>query len=297
MRRNRVDHSRNDASLWRIELARELGRFYVPRDGIRMIVLGGSPSKGLSDAYSDLDIIVYWDEIDVPWLETVPLKDLDCRRELFKEMGEGVYLESYYFGTMKVDFGHATMDSWKQWTDEVLVSHTPDPGLLGMIGGFIASIPLHGEELFNEWKERLSAYPDELARAVVRKNAFFYHRGVLEHQGLSRGDLIFFYDGACKMLKHLLSVLAGLNRVYMGTDEPRWIEYHLDRMRIRPENCWSRMKAVLLAERGKSLFELEALIDDVFDLVEAHMPEVDVSRSRHRFNLTVRPTEGRPKLR
>jgi predicted nucleotidyltransferase len=174
---------RNQASRWRIELARELVRFYIPNEGIRMIVLGGSPSRGLSDAYSDLDIVVYWDRIDVPWLEAIPLKDLDGRRELFKEMGEGVYLESYYFGTLKVDFGHASLDSWKRWTDEVLVKHDTDPELHGMIGGFLESVPLQGEECFHEWRERLSAYPDELARKAVEKNAIFYNRGVLDLRG------------------------------------------------------------------------------------------------------------------
>ena len=38
-----------EASRWRIELAKELIEFYVPRDGIRMAVLSGSPPKGLSD--------------------------------------------------------------------------------------------------------------------------------------------------------------------------------------------------------------------------------------------------------
>jgi hypothetical protein len=287
---------RSNASQWRIEMAEELVDHYVPHEGIRMIVLGGSPSKGLSDAYSDLDIVVYWDTIDVPWLEDVPLKHLECHRELFKEMGEGVYLESYYFGPLKADFGHATLDSWKKWTDDVMENHGTDPGLHGMIGGFIASIPLHGEKLFKEWKERLSAYPDELARKVVKQNAIFYHRGVLEHQGLDRGDVIFFYDGVCKMLKHVLSVLAGLNRVYMSVDEPRWIEYYLGLMSLKPENCWTRMKAVLEGDRSKSQETLEGLIDDVFDLVETHMPEIDVSQARHRFNLTVQPAEAKPEI-
>jgi len=31
----------------------------------------------------------------------------------------------------------------------------PDPGLIGMVGGFLNCIPFYGEELCNEWKEKL----------------------------------------------------------------------------------------------------------------------------------------------
>jgi len=33
-----------------------------------MAVLGGSPTHGLADAYSDLDTLVYWDKLDVAHL-------------------------------------------------------------------------------------------------------------------------------------------------------------------------------------------------------------------------------------
>ncbi|MCP4421852.1 MAG: hypothetical protein GY805_35005 [Chloroflexi bacterium] len=51
----------NEASRWRIELAQELAIHYKQHEQIKMIVLGGSPSRGLSNKYSDLDVIVYWD--------------------------------------------------------------------------------------------------------------------------------------------------------------------------------------------------------------------------------------------
>jgi len=262
-----------------------------------MIVLGGSPVKGLSDSYSDLDIVVYWNEIDLPWLEQIPLGGLRCRRELLRKMSEeGIYLESYYFDNLKVDFGHVTLDVWGQLSDDVIKRLDTDPDKQGTLRGFLEAKPLYGEELFEVWKHRLSVYPDELAHKVVKRYARFYHRGVLQHQGLDRDDLLFFYHGLCWILKNLLGILAGLNKVYFSPSESRWIAYELSRMPIRPQNAWERMKSVFDVDRSKATGILEDLIDDVLDLVAEHMPEVDLSTIRHRFNLIVKPTHSKPKL-
>ncbi len=283
------------ASLWRIDLATELAKHYSAREEAKMIVLGGSPSKGLSDSYSDLDVVVYWDSIPLSWLEEIPLGSLNCRRELFKKMGEeDIYLESYYFQNLKVDFGHVTMTVWEELTRDVIERYDADPDKHGTIGGFLGAVPLHGQSLFGEWAERLSNWPDELARNVVKTYLRFYHRGVLLHQGLERGDLVFFYDGICRMLQNILGTLAGLNRTYYSPAEPRWVEYHLARMPLKPENAWPRIVSIFDAKRSEAASILEGLIDDVFDLVVKHMPEVDVTLSRHRYNLVVKPTDSKP---
>jgi hypothetical protein len=293
-----VKNARQRASKWRIELARDLTeRYYAPREHVKMIVLGGSPSKGLSDSYSDLDIVVYWDRVDIPWLEAIPLKDLNCERELFKRMGDAdIYLESYYFGNLKVDFGHVTLDVWKQLTDEVIDRLDPDPDKHGTIGGFLDAVPLYGRDLFEKWSGRLRKWPEGLAQNVVKRHLRFYHRGVLLHQGLERGDLVYFYDGICRMLKNLLGVLAGLNHVYYSPEEPRWVEYYLTQMSVKPRDMVARINSIFDADRPQATEILEELIDDVFDLIAEHMTEIDASLPRHRYNLVVRPTDSAPKI-
>jgi hypothetical protein len=285
------------ASRWRTELAATLSKAYGERDPVKMIVLGGSPARNMSDAYSDLDIVVYWDEIDYTWLEKIPLRELNCRRELMRKADdEKSCLESYYFDTLKVDFGHLTFEMWEQLTDDVTKRFSTDPDMHGTIEGFLASKALYGGKLVEEWKGRLSVYPDELAREVVKRYALFFHRGVLDHQALDRGDIFYFYFGLCKMLQNLIGVLAGLNRIYLSPEEPRWTEYELSRMRLRPEDAWNRVKSIFEVDRAKATGILEGLIDDVFDLVQKHMPDVDVSMRRHRFNLTVKPTDSPPNI-
>jgi len=271
------------ASVWRIEFARELAPFYSGHEKVRAIILSGSPPKGLSDAYSDLDMIVFWDEIDVAWLESAQLRDLDCERVYFRELkGADILLESYYFGALKVDFGHVTKDAWKKTVDEVLVDHSIAPSSQGPLGGFLHSLPLWGEEFFREWHARVEAYPDELAEKMVRGNLRLFVEGYLLHQAFGRGDVLAYYDGVCRTLKTLLDILAGLNRMYSFTEEPRWIEYYLSRIEIRPENAWERVRATLLESGEPAVEILEGLIDDVLDLVAERMPAVDVAGLRER---------------
>src|SRR5688500_18970774 len=64
----------NHASQWRIELARDIAGWYTDQPNVRMIALGGSAARGLADAYSDMDMAVYWEELDRAWLAEPPLR-------------------------------------------------------------------------------------------------------------------------------------------------------------------------------------------------------------------------------
>jgi hypothetical protein len=287
-----------DASRWRIELAQELIRYYVPREGIRMAVLSGSPPKGLSDEYSDLDVIVFWDVIDVQWLESNPLSGVECERKYFRKMGEAdVYLESHYFDELKVDFGHLTMAVWGEMVDGVLERHETDPSSLGSVAGFLTSLPLYGSEAVEEWKRRLAQYPDELALKVVRQHRRFFVPGYLLNQAYRRGDILAYYDGLCLMLKNLLDILAGLNRMYFSTEEPRWIEYYLDRMAIKPDDAWDRMRRALTSGAEEGIDLLEGLTDDVLALIEKNIPELADGYSDRRRAMAVRARPTKPEIR
>lgn len=293
-----MSHEPTEASVWRVELAKELADRYSSRPGVRMIVLGGSSSRGTADAYSDLDIVVYWDEIDVDWLESVPLGDLNCERKWMSRMGDAdVYIESYYFGTLKVDFGHITMDLWKEEVDGVIEKFDSDSGAQQSLAGFMASIALHGEDEVAKWKERVSNYPDGLADRMLRENRRFYVPGYLVNQALDRGDIISYYDGLTRMLKNLLGLLAGLNRMYLSVDEPRWAEYYIEQMEIKPVDAWARMSSVLTNDGPDAVAVLDGLIDDVIELIAEHRPDIDLTRTRLGRTLAVEACESRPDIR
>jgi hypothetical protein len=277
-----------DHSEWRIALARELAPYYAGHEGIKMVVLGGSPSRGLADRYSDLDVIVYWDSLDRLWIEDGPLEGLMCERRAFMQSPQtDICLESWFFGTLKVDFGHVTMAAWEEMTGEVTEKLSTDGGLQKSIQGFLDSIVLYGHDMAEEWKRKLSVYPEGLARKMVEANLRLYVKGCLMNQGWKRGERLFFFDGLCTMFRRILGILAGVNRVYYTFDEPRWVEQELHRMPLAPADLWSRMKRALEAGGEEADMILEQLIGETVELVREHVPEADISRLERRESLRV----------
>lgn len=291
------DIKMNEASRWRVELARELSMHYSCHPEVVMVCLGGSSSKGIADACSDLDIIVYWNSLDEDWIKAEPLKAaIGLSRTDVVSMAPGTCVESYHLDGLKVDFGHATMKLWEEWSTPL----SADPEQIGMVGGFLASIPFYGEELFNQWHARLNDYPDDIAEEVIRKNMGFFVKGYLLHQCLERGDFLAYQDGMCMMLKRLISTTAALNKRFYSASEPRWIEYELGRMSLCPEKLNPSNIRWMLENPGvESQAMLYELHDDILGMVALQFPEMreKVELKRKRIaELAVAPCTARPEM-
>jgi len=289
-----------NASQWRIELTKELAKYYEKHENIKMIVLGGSPSKNLSDAYSDLDIIVYWDkEIDFDWLENPPLEKTTAVRKKIRKHPKmpDTCLEHYYFGNLKADFGHVTMKMWEEWYSDIFEKFDPTPYKQKSIDGFIHAVPIYGEDLYNEWRDKVKDYPEQLITPSIHANLRFLVEGCLMNQGYARGDKLFYYDGLVMMLKSVLGILAAMNKLYYGFDEPRWLDYTISLMKYKPENLHEKINNILEdSNKEKANDNLEKLIVETFDLVKEHT-DFDISRIEEgRKMLAVLPCEEMPKV-
>jgi hypothetical protein len=289
----------NRASEWRIELARELSEPYMMHDGVKMVCLGGSAARGISDEYSDLDIIVYWDRMDGEFIEGCPLeRSFGLERTAISSMHPGTYIESYHMQGLKVDFGHSTLAQWEEWVTPLLEDNSDEPELLSMVGGYLASIPFKGREIFSFWKERLEEYPDELGKKVIGKNMGIYVKGYLLHQCLERGDYLAWQDGMCSMLKKILNITAAINGLYYSAEEPRWVEYQLGRMSMKAEGLTGGNIIWMLENPGAASEEmLYQVLDDTLGLVAGRFPEFaeKVAGKRKRLaSFEVRPCLERP---
>lgn len=285
------------ASLWRRKLARELIKPYARRPGVAMVLLGGSPARGWADRYSDLDIVLYWRTLDARWIKGHPLQAAGARFVTLLDMPEHrAMLEIYTLDGLIVELGHGTTASLRREMTGVTKELHADPAAINALGGFLDALPLHGRARYEEIVARLPPYPDALARKVVERNAGFFWKGCLRHQGIARGESVFVYDGMCAMIKRLVAILAALNRLYFWPGEPRWIDRWSERMRIRPKLLWPRLKRMMEGDRATALADLEALIAEVLALVRKHMPEADLSRVKQFETLEVRATERLPSI-
>jgi predicted nucleotidyltransferase len=286
------------ASEWRLEFARKLSRVYASRPGVKMIVVGGSPSRGLSDEYSDIDMVIYWNEVDAPFLSDAPLKNYGGELKLLMRNPDGsIGMELYYFDTLLFEAGHMTIKNWDELTDDVIRKHDCTPYKIKTIGGFYDAVPIYGEEAYRESRKKLEPFPRALAVEMVSKNLGFFWRGCVLNQGIRRNEIVFYHDAFCMTIKRLTAVLAGLNHRYFTAIEPRWLEYEFDRMTIKPEKVWERMKSVFESDPALGMKILEDLIAETVILVKKHMPEADLTRFNENDALEVRATYKMPGMK
>ena len=283
-----------NASQWRMELARRIAPIYATNPLVRMIAVGGSAARGWADEYSDIDMMVYCEKADADWLADPPIVAEGCSRITFREVLPGVFLEQYMIGDLKIDIAHLPLEWAREVVDTVIVKH--DMSGLGdeMLGGFMTAVVLYGEELYEEWRSRIAEYPDGLARSVVEKHLFFYPRWVIENQGLGRDDLYSFYDHLNHMLRNMIGVLAGLNRRYVATEKVKRVGETLRGMTIAPVDAPARAEALFVMDRAEVPAALDALLHETLDLLESHMPEIDTTGARRMIDFQLIPCRERP---
>jgi hypothetical protein len=285
----------NHASQWRIEFAHEIASWYASQPNVRMIALGGSAARGLADAYSDLDMAVYWDTIDGAWLAEPPLQAAGGDRFTYRRLfDDQVAVEQYQIGEAKLDVAHFSLTWWDQTVADVLERADMTCEKQEVLEGFLSAIPFYGEPLYQQWRARIAAYPAELARKMVRQHLAFPPGWVLEQHGLARGDLLSFYAMVCEMIQNLLGVLAGLNHIYLSMEKPKRSADLLQHMPIAPPDTAARVQAILTIDRQQAVAALIDLIAEVLDLVERHMPEIDTTRTRMIQRMPPRPCTEKP---
>ena len=283
------------ASLWRRELTRELIGPYAARPGLEMALLGGSPARGLSDEYSDLDVVLYWKKLDAKWIKTRPLEKLGCKTITVLDMPEHqAALEIYTLQGLIVEIGHGTIASLKKEIAETTKNFQVSPPTISAIGGFLDALPLAGRERYRAVRATVPPYPRALAKKVIEQNLGFFWKSCLKNQGLSRGEIMFVYDGMSAMLKRAFNILAALNGLYVWAGEPRWIEHWSERMKLCPPDLWPRIERMYLGPPAKALADLDRLLAEVLELVATHMPEVNMSRATQFDGLEVQATARKP---
>lgn len=280
---------------WRPGLARDIASYYAPRAGVAFIILGGSTARGETDAWSDLDILVYWNAVDTAWLATPPLEGPDVRRFVWRETFPGeVWLEQYFIGTQKIDVAHASLAWWERIVGDVVERGEAEGWKLGTLGGFTESLPLHGEPAWRAWCERIEPLPLAVATRMITAHLFFYPPWVIEKQGFMRGDWHAFHDVLSEAIRNLLTVLAGLNRRYFTADKLKRIGATAERMPIRPRDAGARLEALYTMERAAVPAALGTLVADTLALVETHRPDIDTARARRVFAMTLDDCVARP---
>lgn len=273
------------AAALRRELAREIAGAYASHAAVAAVVLGGSAARGHADGYSDLELAVMWrdapSEDDRAQAVAVAGGDLVSLYPLEDEVWCDAWKvgrrDGVPFTGIEVDMTHCLVETVGRVLLDVVEKCDPDPNKQLAVGGLLHGVALHGEELVADWQERAAEYPDGLRLAVVKAHAQIEGLWRLDAFA-SRENPLAGYRVLTASHEDLLHVLLGLNRTYYPGFKS--LPAVVRGLEVSPPDLLERLRAAypLVDERSRSL--TTALVEDVHDLIERHLPEIDVDRLR-----------------
>lgn len=281
----------NKANIWRQELAVQTGNHYSKHPKVDAVALTGSVARELADQYSDIEIHVFWKE--APTDEDRKNIITQTGGEIFQfwSFEEDEWSESFIIQGVKVDLSGFLSEG----IDQIIIDVVEQFELTDYKQILLSSIqhakPLHHPEKLEAWQNRINAYPDELAKKMIEKYLSFGPRWGPEML-VVRDDLVFLYDLINKAQKNILGVLLGLNRMYLAHPGFKWMAQTIDAMQIKPSNLMTRMKRVYQSSPKEAVEELHSLIEDLFDLIEAHLPEFETESAKAWFQHRRAPLES-----
>ena len=267
-----------------LDRAQRVASIYGAHPHARAVIVVGSLARRQYDAYSDIDMTVFYD--------AMPTEDeIRTGREVAQATewmrfpgGEAdEFADSFLVDGVECQVGHCTIARIQRDLSAVLREYSTSHEQHVIVGGIGESLALYGAELVAEWQRQCQSYPDALAQAMVREHMRFAPFWVFERRLPSRDAPLFMRQYLIDQARKLLAALSGLNQLYPQLHFKR-IDAYAARMRLAPTELAARIKRMLSVDDAIALGLLRELVWETFDLIEQHMPEVDLAAARQRFD-------------
>ncbi|WP_410787182.1 hypothetical protein [Kribbella sp. C-35] len=282
-----------EAARWRRQMVRPVLDWYAAVEGVDAVMLGGSTARGDADRWSDVEVGVFWRRPPTPAERLAVAGAADVR--LVNVDGppwdDHLYLGAPRPDGLMVEVAHTLTQTVENALDELL-NGKPDGEVMQLAQGIIDGRSVLGPraEIVTRWQERVATYPRDLAVAVVR------HNGNIEK--FWRWQMFFERDNPLlvarefvRMVNQLLNVLYALNGRYSGHVLAFKRLDALD-LPLAPPSLANRIRTVFDRPAPEGAQTLHDLIEETFDLVERHLPEVDVDALRATFRSDRKPVES-----
>jgi hypothetical protein len=262
------------------DLAKGLAVTYVEHTRPRAILLTGSAARGDSDAFSDLDLILYYEALPTePQLSAARDAAGGRAHDLFAPPTETSYGELFHRDGVQCQLAHETIASWEAEIASVVTDLDVDTPLQKAIEGLFDGIPLHGAALIDEWRAR-ARYSDALARAMVERHWRFFPLWHVQDRLATRDATLWRQQVLVESAYSLLGVMAGLNRLWFTPFQFKHMSAFVGRMRIAPNDLARRIESLFVLDARGAIAELEALVLETQVLVARELPEFDSTLKR-----------------
>ena len=259
-------------------LARRIVDETRKRVALRAALLAGSAGRGDADHYSDIDLLLYVDQIPSPDV-------VAGVRQAVGGIGGGPRVQpTEQFSTEEFDLNGVRVElsfAAVSWTDarlddllERLIDF--DSPSQKMLSGLLEGLPLYGHELVARWKARVERYPEPLRRKMVQRYWSFFPLWYGSAAMEKRDAELWRLDVLMEAAFNLLGVLAGLNRLYFTRFQFKRTRAFVASMKIAPERLADRLESLFRLDPESAAAELGCLVEETAVLIEEQLPGLDV---------------------
>ncbi len=273
--------------------AREVAACFAGEPGLRMVLVTGSAARGLSDESSDLDVYLYWDKVDTARLAADGrLAALGATRVFGVPTVHG-WFEKHRRGDRYVD-----VESVAMATLEAAAAALRTPMLPGWVtklaAGLRDAVAVAGADELRRWQAELR-FTDELAAADIAVRApRLVAPSALYELTFARGDVLAFMARLAPVLLDVVALLGAANREFVPVDDAKWLPWHLGRLTDVPPDTARRIDAALRRPSAGAMADLDLLVEQTLDIVEADVGPSGTRRARFATALRPRPADAAP---
>ncbi len=272
------------------DMARKMAAIYKENKKVQAVLLAGSVSRGWEDEHSDIELNIFWSEPPTDEDRMIPIDRIGGSIIELHPFEEEEWAESYLTPqNVKFEISSFLTSTAKKWIKEVVEKFEVDYGKQCMASSVFYGASLYGDRVINELKKEVKVYPDQLAQNMIEENLALWSRWNNRYALLDRNEWIMLYDLMVGVQKKLLGTLFGLNKLYIHHPSFKWMHKYSEIFTIKPENLDERLSRILIQNVHETLKELELLIQEVFNLVEKHYPDLPFLAAYKKKMSFVRP--------
>lgn len=268
-----------------LKIAQRNAALYVEHTRPRAVLLVGSVAEGLSDEYSDIDMIVYHDEMPSDEQRERVRTQLAADLKQRSEYGETLVVED-----VECQVGHFKVAEYERGLSTVLDDLEVDTRVHKWLMGVMSGRALYGESLIERWQARGTAFPDGLRLAMAQHYAgrlfpFWYS----EDYWPRRDATLWLHQTLVETSFNILGILAGLNRMYFHPFQFKRSQRFAGRMQVAPDSLSPRLDHLLTVSHATAVREAEQLVLETLKLARDQLPELDLTGLKHWPGERVRP--------
>jgi hypothetical protein len=260
------------------ELARRVVDEALARGQLRGALLAGSAGRGDADEWSDIDLLLYVDELPPEGtLEAIRIA-VGGVGPVHNERNQNYDGSDFFVGGVCVQAVYSRVAEVERRLELRLaelqkLETTWQYGARGLLEGLV----LHDDGVVERWRERLREFREPLRRALIELHwrdlfPLWHYVDNLEARDCELFRLEMLVDG---MLR-LLGVLAALNRVYYSRFHLKRVGDLIAGFAVAPADLKARLDALPGLPSREAADELGALAVETRALVHAELPELEL---------------------